>query len=149
MMYVQSGEAFNQGAEYDHESRCLLEKDGLALNHRLLGRPPDGHYAYLGGVLVVLYRHGGGLWLRLGEQVRDMESGQSEARWVKVGKGARLVLLDKAAEVAAVEYEPEPEIEDDPTPFREAEDGDFGLFVANVLSDDLRRKRMYVADLAD
>jgi hypothetical protein len=40
---------------------------------------------------------------------------------------------------------PEPIVapEDDPTPFAEAEDFDFGLFIANVANDAERRSAIY------
>ena len=48
--------------------------------------------------------------------------------------------------VASLEYAlPEPIVppENDPTPFADAEDFDFGLFLANVASDPGRRDRIY------
>lgn len=152
-MFVESYDRFDDVGDYDAESGNLVEFSRSHADGRdtVVG-PVRGHFARVDGVLAVLYRDRGVLWLRLGEHVREFDSGRSEVRWERSGKRARMRVVDEGEQVTSVEYVPGPwkatVAGDDPTPFVEREDWDFGLFVYNVLTDDGRRHRIYTVDSA-
>lgn len=109
---------------------------------------PSGHYARLAGIMVVLYRDQGDLWLRIGGTVQNLSDGRAAVSWKRSRSTARFALSVDGHELATLEY-PVGQAggPDDPTPFAEPEHWDFGLFVKNVLDDDGRRQRIYQRDL--
>jgi hypothetical protein len=143
-MIVESHDRFSDVGDFDPESGDLLEFS------RFEAAPadfPEGHYAWLGGTLAVLYRVGGALWLRIGDEARVVDPDGASVVWDRAERLSRLRLIDQSNEVAAVEYVSHTDevvsVQEDPTAFAEAEDWDFGLFVRNVLRDKDRRRRIY------
>ncbi len=141
-MLIESHDRFGDVARYEPESDRFVEfRRGEVVEEQLAG-----HYARLGGELAVFYRDGGVLWLRIGDQVRRVGDGGAVVRWENSEGRSRFGILDGGEEVAGVEY-PSPVRGsgpvNDPTPFAETEDWDFGLFVQRVLADDARRLRIY------
>jgi hypothetical protein len=151
-MLVESQDRFEDVGDFDPRSGRLVElKRNEPAARRLLTESLRGHYARLSDKLAVLYRDDGDLWLRLGEHAVPLRAQPPSVRYERTDRQhARLALLADGAEVAAVEYRPGPTIgpplDEDPTPFIDAEDWDFGLFVHNVMTDDGRRQRIYSAE---
>ena len=109
--------------------------------------PTCGHYGLLEGTLVVLYRSGESLLLRIDGMTTPVDDAHRVSHQQE-GNRRLLRVTDRRTgdPVATLTYAlPEPivSLSDDPTPFTEAEDFDFGLFVANVASDSGRRDRVY------
>lgn len=148
-MFVESHDRFDDVADFDPESGHLdrFSRSAPGEHGHLLAGVVQGHFAQLGDKRAVLYRHGGELWLRLGERAANLDAPATEVRRVRIGETTRLVLLHGGTETASVDYLPGPHngppVADDPTAFAESEDWDFGLFVCNVLSDPGRRRRIY------
>lgn len=144
-MYILSHDRFADVAHFDPTTGALEEfRRGSEPGSE--ARMPEGHYARLEGMLVaVFYRFDSHLWLRIGDQFRDLDAGDAGIRLEHLDGGrSRLTLLDHEEPCAAAEYEPVPfGGPDDPTPLAEPEHGDFGLFVKNVLDDEGRRARIY------
>ncbi|WP_216214233.1 hypothetical protein [Amycolatopsis aidingensis] len=107
--------------------------------------PVSGHYDYIGGILTVLYRFKGELFIRLGE--RDFEVSKIESIWhLKKGENREFGLTTKDGSNVKLEYSGK--LADsidvvDMTPFSEEEDFDFGLFVKNVINNPDRSDNIY------
>ena len=132
-MLVQYHDRFDVVAEFDSRS------GDLRVQPRPAGLPPsgtDGWFSILGGTCVVFYRELGHLWLRVGQRTFDLDGGAS-VDWEGDDANARFRATDASGTVALT-YRREPELADDPTPFIEDEDGDLGLFIANVMFDEER-----------
>lgn len=111
---------------------------------------PSGHYARLAGTLVVLYRDRDDLWLRIGNTAQSLDQERASVVCERTGSASRLSLSVDGRELATVEYPAgEGGGPDDPTPFAEPKDFDFGLFVKNVLHDERRRRGIYGGPGAD
>ena len=113
------------------------------------GGPPavHGHYGRLGDTLVLLYRMGADLYLRIGETVVLVDKTTS-ITYRRVKDHWELEVTDESTGdvTARVEYSlPEPIVapEEDPTPFAEPEDFDFGLFISNVVNNAERMSLIY------
>ena len=132
-MLVQSHHSFWGVANFDPSTGELAE-----YWRRSAGDPPlyetRGAFLNLSGGRVVFYRHDGSLWLRISDTVRNLEDPTIGVRWNSSGEVATLELLDRGNCVALAAYPPSNDGgADDPTPFADLEDLDFGLFVRNVL----------------
>jgi hypothetical protein len=145
-MLVESHDRFMMIGEFDPESGALREVTRDDAPPELLAQPVRGHYASLDGTRAVLYRSGGKLWLQLDGKARPLAPGGRNVHWSRRGDSSQLILLDNGDVIAAAEYHPRlvgPPLRDDPTPFVEDEDWDFGLFVQNVLMNLDRARRIY------
>lgn len=140
-MRVDSHDLYTSVGEFDPATGDLVELARDALD----ATPPSGHYARLAGTLVVLYRDGRDLWIRIGGTARNCADKGTSIEWGRSGTASRLALSTDGREVAAVEYVVVGEGGGpaDPTPFADPEDWDFGLFVKNVLDDVGRSERIY------
>jgi hypothetical protein len=134
---------------FDHfgEVRRLAPATGDLTPADPSGTGVHGHYGLLGDTVVVLYRDGEDLLLRIGGTLVPVDDSVSIG-YDRVGNRRLLEVTDNAtgAVAARLAYTlPEPIVapEDDPTPFAEAEDFDFGLFIANVANDAERRSAIY------
>ena len=144
-MIIQSYDRWVVMAEYDPGSGAVKE----------FTRPPKGafvctgHYASLSGILAVLYRSNGALWLRIGAGVRNLDQTAVSVRFHSEAEFSFLELIDGQDVVVGVRYRNKLDElrSDDPTPFVEPEHFDFGLFVKNVVEDTARRGRIYALDL--
>lgn len=144
-MHVESHDRFDDVAEFDPETGALVEYS-RATRPNPAPEAVQGHYARLFGTVTVLYRLGSSLWLRIGDEARDLDLASTEVRWDHAHGRSTLTLLEHGEPLAQVQYQPGPSgagLDNDPTAFVEAEDWDFGLFVRNVLDDDSRRARIY------
>ncbi|MBA3241759.1 MAG: hypothetical protein H0T60_11085 [Acidobacteria bacterium] len=106
---------------------------------------PSGGYSIVNGVMCSLYKVGGGLYLRVGEQAFEITD-DVKATLNRSAKKHTFQLLRNENLLLEFIYPP-PKLDiplaDDPTPFIEEEDFDFLLFVTNVLNDKGRRQRVY------
>lgn len=145
-MLVESHDRFDDVAHYEPESGRFVEFSRGAAAEQQVAGPVGGHYSRLGGELAVFYRDAGVLWLRIGDRIRRLGDGGAAVRWENSDGRSRFSILDEGREVVAVEYSSPvrgSDLVNDPTPFAEAEDWDFGLFVQRVLAEDARRRRIY------
>lgn len=146
-MILQSFDHFDQIAQFDPVNGSLERGPRLKSPG---AHAADGWFSDLGHVSVLLYREDGGLWLGVGEERFDL-TGDSGivVRWQR-GASTALLSITRGEEQCVVRYPVGPVVSaDDPTPFAEDEDFDFGLFVANVLSDAERLERVRTAGQID
>lgn len=143
-MLVQSHDKHSEVAEFDPESGRLrrVEHDDAGT---LLDQPLRGHFADLEGVEAILYRCGEQLSLRVAG--KEAPATAETVRWAPDGSHAVLSIVEAGHVVASARYHrgpsTGPSLADDPTPFVEAEDWDFGLFVRNVIGDAERARSIY------
>lgn len=142
-MLVHSHNSFWVVADFDERTGELNE-----FRRRSAEDPPvsavRGEFITSRGGSAVFYRHHELLWLRIGEVVRAFDGDGCEVQWRRAFGRATLDLLDRGVSVASVQYAPGPGGEDDdPTPFADQEDWDFGLFVKNVLENEGRSRRVF------
>jgi hypothetical protein len=140
-MLIQCHDRFDVIAEFDPNlDRILLQARPPGLAETVT----DGWFSILDGVCVVFYREGSRLWLRVGSRTFDLD-GDTSVNWEREGSSSSFSVADSDGQIV-LRYEAGPFIgpplEEDPTPFVEAEHWDLGLFVANVMSDDARADRI-------
>lgn len=107
--------------------------------------PLVGSYSVIAGERVLFYRWRGELWLRFGS-THPISLQRVKADWSVESGQVDFKLKSDNTTVVARKYPVSRELVDldqDPTPFVEAEDFDFLLFVRNVLSDSERADRIY------
>lgn len=106
-----------------------------------------GQAGTLGTERVVLYRGAGNqLEIRRGHEV--IQIADSTRVEFTSGRTRVLRLLVRSSAVLTVQYEfegAEADLVEDLTPFTEEEDQDFGLFIAEVLRDAGRRRRIFMS----
>lgn len=142
-MRVESHDRYDDVAEFD-PATGRLEESGRASSSAAGPIDPQGHYSWLSGTLAVIYRLGGSLWIRIGDESRNLDDAGIEVRWEHSCGRSTLDLIDNGTLVAEVRYQPVSGVGPaDPTPFAESEDWDFGLYVKTVLDNDERRRRIY------
>jgi hypothetical protein len=149
-MIVHSFDRFGETAGFDPDTGVL--DTPVAGGSASAATSVHGHYGTLGETSVVFYRDSEGrgsegLLLRAGETVVPVDDTVSVTHEQHDGHRT-LRVTDRASGDVALRLDytvPEPIVapEDDPTPFAEAEDFDFGLFIANVASDPRRRSLVY------
>jgi hypothetical protein len=143
-MLVQSFDDFGEVGDFDPATGRLATHRKTAADTS--NRPLGGHFAVLGGTLAILYRttpHDDALHLRIGE--RDYLLAATGIDWKKDADQRLLRVVATAHEPLLVRYLVviDPPLHQDPTPFVEEEDFDFGLFLANVRSNPSRQDRLY------
>lgn len=141
---LQSKDEFDQFMELDPgtgEYRFLSRKQYSELE----AMPLSGGYSVVDGTIVCLYRTAGFLYLRIGEQ--EFQVTDDVTSILAREKQFRLFQLVQNGNVL-VKFSYHSPVDEgllriDPTPFVDAEDFDFFLFVHNVLLQDGRRNRVY------
>ncbi|MFJ7278543.1 hypothetical protein [Kitasatospora sp. NPDC098663] len=105
------------------------------------GQETHGHYGELAGSTVVFYRDADGLHLRVGDRECRIDSPALVRH--RIQEPECVLEIDQVAEL----HYPVPSewygLENDLTPFVEAEHFDFGLFIANVVESEVRTGRIY------
>ena len=142
MIYLYCVDCYRKYGRYDPGSRTVAEfaRDASSPD---IGHPGYcGHYATLVERIVFLCVIDDVLWVGIGGDVWAIDSERTVVRWTRTGDRSRLAIVEEGREVAAVDYEPEPEIEGDITAHWEPEQDDFGLFVFNVANDRQRQLRI-------
>ncbi|MFD8708426.1 hypothetical protein ACFV1W_38590 [Kitasatospora sp. NPDC059648] len=135
-MLVASFDTYGRVAEFDPVTGALgPERDAGP------GQVSHGHYGQLACTRVVFYRGVDGLRIRAGERDIRLDAAAGVRHRVV---GPECVLA--VGQDTELRYPVPPEwagLEDDLTPFAEAEHFDLGLFVANVLAAPARAARIY------
>jgi hypothetical protein len=132
MIWLRSNERFNDLAELERESGKYRITDVQSLGPSTPAEI-DGAFSILSGTLCALYRAEGDLYFRIGNAEFKLDS--STVLRVSGPAEARRVVVERLGRVIAThEYTAAPDAQfgDDPTPFVELADFDFGLFAANV-----------------
>ena len=104
-----------------------------------------GFFSDCAGPRAMLYRRDGALWLRLTGSDPINLTGAS-AVWTASRTDALFTITRAGAELLHLTYPLHPDIgsiDSDPTPFIEAEDFDFFLFIRNVVEDQARAERLF------
>jgi hypothetical protein len=103
----------------------------------------NGRFEYLGSVIVAEYVFDGNIYIRVNEKTIKV-SPKIGAYVIKRKKERILTITDDGCPVINVFYEIAEEWDpiNDPTPFIDDEDFDFGLFIANIISNPNRQKVM-------
>ncbi|MCX5303231.1 hypothetical protein OG304_07165 [Streptomyces sp. NBC_00160] len=142
MITVQSFDHYGEWARFEPATGSLV----IHGRHQPApqGEPtPSGHYGRLGDVLAVFYRYEEDLRLRIGDQ--EIELGSSpEAQHERLEDRCRLTIGRTSVDYTAPAVLIDPS--EDPTPFAEPEDFDFGLFVVSVLRSPSRRTALYLSE---
>lgn len=135
-MLVARYDDFGWGARFDPETGELGPERALGS-----GELPQGHYGTLSGHRTVLYRAADVLWLRMGALRVELD-GSTKIEHRVVATTCLLTISHglKLHYPAPQEWD---DLGNDLTPFAEAEDFDFGLFIANIAQDPVRAARIY------
>jgi hypothetical protein len=101
----------------------------------------------MGGSLVALYRSGNEIYLQIDRRVRRLD-GSVSVVLQRTGSACSMEIISNepgCQSLKLVYATPSTvvPITEDPTPFSEEEDFDFGLLIANVATDAERRSRIY------
>ena len=140
MIWLQLNSKYDGIAEYDHAKGMFT----IASRNTLGGKAPlktDGVFAILSTVFVALYCFSQQLFLRIGDDCIPLTSdlvvtvsGDINSRKLRVEKAGVVVAhIDYTLDVSD-------QFPNDPTPFVEDEDFDFGLFVSNISKNSERQR---------
>jgi hypothetical protein len=138
-MRVDSYDTYGKAGFFNPETGALQEVERSEADLRETAL--RGHFAYIGGSVVVFYRLDDDLLLWLSGHAWHAAS--PLVSWSKEGSESCLTVQGDGGTRVQIKYQVEVRDQDDPTPFAEEEDWDFGLYVINVLNDPLRRERIY------
>jgi len=142
MKWIQSKDCFN-------EYRIVCDDESISLpiqkSHSGIANSACGSFSQIEREIAAFYRWRGELTLRLigGKPLRlngkttTWKLNRNRIRFTVCDQITTLFEIDLAASSGFID------IADDPTPFAEAEDFDFLLFVHNVMSSPARRKTIY------
>ena len=140
MLWLQSSEKFEELAEFNHKTGDYRVWFRSAPEFEA-PEATEGFFAFLSSTFVALYRVGGELFLWVGSEVVHMADdvyvsvgGRAENRVLSVQKGGQKIISFKYS------LDLSDRISEDPTPFIDDEDFDFGLFVANISQSEERKK---------
>lgn len=146
-MRVQSFDRFDVVGAFDEGGGAIATYRMDEMPTALRSEPTRGRFGFLSGLLVCLYRAEDGLWLRIGGRAARLAD-DVKPTWSPSDPLVTLALLDGPDVLAKVDYAPGPEwgppLSDDPTPFVEAEDWDFGLWIVNIATTPERAARMFI-----
>lgn len=140
MLTLQSKTSYSRLLELSHENGSYSETFRVAVDGAFPALKINGVFDFLNGVLIALYAFDKNLFLRIGDDVIQLFDDVA----VELERGkfqSKLLVIHDGRAVAAVNYpsSAKGKIKDDPTPFIDDEDFDFGLFVRNLVSDRRRR----------
>jgi hypothetical protein len=139
-LLLRSNRSFQKLLELNPSTGQCREVPGSEVS----GLPPvkaNGFFDTLDGVLVGIYAFERRLMLRVGERDIPLDN-RVEVTLSGHSRNRKLAVQKDNENLALVEYSilDDWDPEEDPTPFIDDEDFDFGLFVANVASDPARRR---------
>lgn len=140
MIWLQSNDKHDELAEYDHGKGTFTTASRNDLGSNAPSRT-DGIFSILSTVFVALYKFGQGLFVRIGDQCIPLTD--DVVATVSGGSNNRTLTVKKAGkEIAHFRYalDGSKKFPDDPTPFIEDEDFDFGLFLSNISTNDKRKR---------
>jgi hypothetical protein len=132
MVWLRSNDRFDTIANLD-DSSGAYQVEKRSVENASSSTSFDGFFSLLSEQFVALYRAEGALHLRLA----DLRVSLAPDVIVEVSGDVQrrvLVVMRSGTEVARLQYalDPRSYFKDDPTPFLELEDLDFGLFISNV-----------------
>lgn len=140
-MLLQSHDSFDERAQYD-PTTCEFALLNPA--ERASAADVTGVFGYLGNARAILFRLDDVLYLEvLGTRVA---LAPNVIELSTVGSRSRLSVLSERHTTIEIDYVPastDVASDIDPTPFVEAEDFDFGLFIYNVSRDAIRTQRLF------
>jgi hypothetical protein len=142
-MLLQSHKSFDTMADYDPATGTFVTFSRGAEPARASGQKA-GAFDSIGGKRVLLFRLAGMLYFQVDSQRMRMDHYTIELRSVNGRQVLRVLSNGKV--VLELTYDPpllDPPLAEDPTPFVEDEDFDFGLFLSNLSRDRSRQSRMY------
>lgn len=142
MIWLQSNKRFNDLAQLDPDTGVVTMQSRITLGNKV-PQNTEGFFAVLSTIFIALYKFGQGLFIRIGNECIPLTddvivnvSGNPKNRELIVEKeGQEITRLDYSLDQSKM-------IVDDPTPFIDDEDFDFGLFVSNI-SKNTKRKRIF------
>lgn len=141
MLYVESHDRFAEVGQFDPATTALRVCNRLDAGEQEL--PLRGHFASLAGHQVIFYRDDDDT-LRIACGNRTMIARRDSILWTRSDGKSRFIIEIKDLKGCTLEYwSPAGEFSDDPTACAEPEDGDFGLFIFNVINDEGRANRIY------
>jgi len=140
MIWLQSNDKYDELAKYDHGKGTYM----IASRNNLGGNTPsstEGMFSIMSTVFLALYKFEQGLFIRIGDQLISLTddvivtvSGDDEKRLLSVKKSAK--------DIAHLNYvlDSSKKFSNDPTPFIEDEDFDFGLLISNISTNEKRKR---------
>ena len=140
MIWLQSNDKYDELAEYDHDKGTFTIESRNALSSKAPSST-EGIFAILSDIFVALYKFGGGLFIRIGGQCIPLA--EDVVVTVSGDVSKRLLTVEKSGkEITCFIYvlDSSKKILNDPTPFVDDEDFDFGLFVSNISTSDKRKR---------
>lgn len=143
LILLRSHDKYTEFAELD--SRSGIVRWFTMAVPKVASKRIDGHVARLGGSVLCLYRDPDGmLHFRLDDH--DLVLDHATVIDLERAEQNNLVIRRADGVLLTWRYPPpalDPPLDEDPTPFVEEEDFDFGLFLHNVTHDDVRRQTIY------
>jgi hypothetical protein len=139
VLYLQNFDHWGEAGVFDADTGTFEVVPRETLQAKAL--PLHGHYSTLSGNLVMFFRDDDELYVAIGP--RRWRAIRSTVCWKKQGSWSVFSVGVPGSDQLSLTYEPEPMIDNDPTPFIEAEDFDFGLFIINVVNNQQRYETMY------
>jgi hypothetical protein len=132
MIWLQSNEKFDSLAEYDPKNGMLTKHSRKNLGSNV-PETTDGFYSELTNGVFILYRFNDNLYFRANDNdfildsvTEVVVSGPQEKRELKVLCNGKMIFktIYSSHDIGP--------LSNDPTPFIEDEDFDFGIFVSNI-----------------
>lgn len=140
MIWLQSNDKYDEFAKYDHGKGTFT----ITSRNELGGNSPsstEGRFTIMSSVFVALYKFDQGLFVRIGD--RQIPLTDDVIVTVSGELKKRLLIVKNAGkEIARFNYvlDSSKKFLDDPTPFIENEDFDFGLLISNISVNDKRKR---------
>jgi hypothetical protein len=143
-MILQSKDEFDKLVEMDADTgtyRLLSRKE----HPEISSLAPSGTFSILNDTIFSLYRNHGVLHFRVGNRAVELTDDITSVLTSENNNRVFQLLRNGKPEIRFTYLPPENDVplSADPTPFIEAEDFDFLLFVHHVLTESGRRKRVY------
>ena len=143
-MLLQSHGSFDLLAEFDAANEAFTTFSKKSEPERVSSRKVAGVFEYVGGRRLLLYRLSGVLYVQVDDERMRMNDLSIELMRANNGRVLRLsadggFMLELGYRLIDLD----PALSDDSTAFVEEEDFDFGLFLANLASDQRRQDRMF------
>jgi len=139
-MWLQSNERYDSIVDYSHSTATFSEVSRISLGENSPSRT-DGFYSILSSTFAAIYCLDNALFVRIGgscfalsDEITISVDGEAEDR--------TLLVLKAGKEISKLSYalDMSDQIENDPTPFVEKEDFDFGLFLSNISKSESRKR---------
>lgn len=142
-MLLQSHRSFDLVAEFDTVTGTLEEFSKSCHLERVDSKRNGGVFDYLGVHRILLFRIGTDLLVQVDGHLLNCADLSIET--LKTPHGRRLSFRSEGVLKISIEYSVSSDLSshDDLTAFADAEDFDFGLFLANVSLDRLRQDRLF------